>query len=96
VKGVSPNQMPVPMLERIIRLCSNPGDLIIDPFCGTGTAAVAAVRTGRRCIAFDLSAKCIDVAQVRVAQAVCAMTGQGPGSQQKLFADPQPGKEEVK
>ena len=67
--GVSPNQMPVPMLERIIRFCSNPGDLVCDAFLGTGTTGVAAVRMGRRFVGFDISKFCVQESEKRIAQA---------------------------
>jgi site-specific DNA-methyltransferase (adenine-specific) len=43
-----PTQKPLALLERIIGASSNPGDLVLDPFCGSGTAAVAAEKLGRQ------------------------------------------------
>lgn len=54
-----PNQMPVPMLERIIRLCSNPGDLVVDRFNGSGSTGEAALWLDRKYIGMDVSAGCI-------------------------------------
>jgi DNA modification methylase len=48
-----PTQKPQGLLERIIRVSSNPGDLVADFFCGSGTTAVAAARLGRKFIAND-------------------------------------------
>jgi len=48
-----PTQKPEALLERILLASSNPGDLVADFFCGSGTAAVAAARNGRRYIAVD-------------------------------------------
>ena len=45
---------PVPLVERCIRLWSNPGDLVLDPFGGIATTPVAAIRHGRRGLAFEL------------------------------------------
>jgi hypothetical protein len=45
--GKHPTQKPVALLERILLASSNPGDLILDPFLGSGTTAVAAVRLSR-------------------------------------------------
>ncbi len=53
--GWHPCQMPVALLERIILACSNPGDVILDPFAGSGTTLVAAARQGRRWVGVDLS-----------------------------------------
>lgn len=49
-----PTQKPLALYERIIRASSNPGDIVLDPFCGSGTTAVAAERLGRRWLAMDL------------------------------------------
>lgn len=50
-----PCQLPEAVLERVIRAASNPGDLVIDPFCGSGTTAAVAKRLGRRCLTCELS-----------------------------------------
>ena len=49
-----PTQKPLALYERIIRASSNPGDIALDPFCGSGTTAVAAERLGRQWIAMDI------------------------------------------
>ncbi len=49
-----PTQKPLALYERIIRAASNPGDLVLDPFCGSGTTAVAAERLGRRWLVMDI------------------------------------------
>ncbi len=48
-------QMPEQLLGRIIRLCSNPGDLVVDPFGGSGTTLVVAHKLARRWIGFEIS-----------------------------------------
>jgi len=48
-------QMPEQLLGRIIKACSNPGDLVLDPFGGSGTSLVVAKKLGRRFIGFELS-----------------------------------------
>ncbi len=50
-----PTQKPLALLERIINASSNPGDLVLDPFCGCGTAVVAAQKLGRRWIGIDIT-----------------------------------------
>jgi site-specific DNA-methyltransferase (adenine-specific) len=50
-----PCQMPEAVLERIIRVASNPGDLVIDPFAGSGTTLAVAKRLGRRFLGCELS-----------------------------------------
>lgn len=49
-----PCQLPVSLLERLILLTTEEGDIVLDPFVGTGTTAVAAKKLGRKYIGFDL------------------------------------------
>ena len=50
-----PTQKPVPLLKRIIAASSNPGDVVLDPFCGCGTTIEAAARLDRRWVGIDVS-----------------------------------------
>ena len=50
-----PTQKPVALLERIIRASSNEGDIVLDPFCGCGTAIAAAHKLGRNWIGIDIT-----------------------------------------
>jgi site-specific DNA-methyltransferase (adenine-specific) len=50
-----PTQKPLALLERLINASSNPGDSILDPFCGCGTAIVAAQKLGRKWIGIDIT-----------------------------------------
>jgi len=50
-----PTQKPLALLERIISASSNPGDIVLDPFCGCGTAVDAAQNLGRRWIGIDVT-----------------------------------------
>jgi DNA modification methylase len=61
-----PTQKPLALLERIIQASSNPGDLVMDPFCGCGTAVDAAERLGRRWIGMDISYLSIDLVETRL------------------------------
>lgn len=61
-----PTQKPLRISDRIIQVSSNPGQLIIDPWCGTGTALVSADRLGRRWMGCDISAEAIAIAQRRL------------------------------
>ena len=54
------------LLRRIVTASSNPGDLVVDAFCGSGTTAVVAAELGRRFIACDASAPAIAIATKRV------------------------------
>ena len=60
-----PTQKPLALLERVVRAASNPGDVVLDPFCGCGTAIAAARRLGRRWIGVDISAFAIDLIRDR-------------------------------
>jgi len=48
-----PTQKPIGVLRRIVRASSNPGDLVLDPFAGSGTAGAAAAELGRRFLLID-------------------------------------------
>ena len=50
-----PTQKPLKLLERIVQTSSNPGDVVLDPFCGCATACVAAEKLGRQWVGIDLS-----------------------------------------
>jgi site-specific DNA-methyltransferase (adenine-specific) len=60
------NQKPIPLIQRCITSHSNPGDLILDPFMGSGTTCVAAKMLGRKYIGIELEQKYIDIAQARL------------------------------
>jgi hypothetical protein len=61
-----PTQKPISLLERIIRVSSNEGDIVLDPFCGCGTAIVAAQATHRRWIGIDITHLAITVMKKRL------------------------------
>ena len=61
-----PTQKPEALLERIIQASSNPGDLVLDPFCGCGTAVVAAQKLGRQWIGIDITHVAITVMKHRL------------------------------
>ncbi len=61
-----PNQLPEKLLERVILSTSNPGDLVLDPFTGSGTTGVVAVALGRRFIGFEISEKFAASARERI------------------------------
>ena len=62
-----PTQKPVLLLERIIEICTDAGDLVLDPFCGSGTTLVAAKLLDRSSIGIDTSQEAVDLAQSRLA-----------------------------
>ena len=50
-----PTQKPLALLERIINASSNPGDMVLDPFCGCGTTIDAAEKLGRKWTGIDIT-----------------------------------------
>ena len=65
-----PAQFPMSVIDRIVKACSNPGDLIFDPFIGSGTTADVAVRTGRRVVGFEIKAEYLDIAVERIEKSI--------------------------
>ena len=64
--GKHPTQKPIALLERCILASTNDGDLVLDPFLGGGTTAVACARLKRRCVGLDLSLEHVQLAANRV------------------------------
>jgi site-specific DNA-methyltransferase (adenine-specific) len=64
-----PTQKPLALLERIIQASSNPGDVVLDPFCGCGTAVHAAQRLGRTWIGIDVTCLAIGLIERRLMDA---------------------------
>jgi len=62
-----PTQKPVRLLERIVAASSRPGDLVLDPFAGSGTTGVAAARLGRRWLLVDRNPAAVEIARTRLA-----------------------------
>jgi site-specific DNA-methyltransferase (adenine-specific) len=65
-----PAPFPVALVERCIHLLTYAGDVVLDPFMGSGTTAVAAVNTGRRFIGYDTDPRYVERARERVASMV--------------------------
>ncbi|HJQ30702.1 MAG TPA: site-specific DNA-methyltransferase [Pyrinomonadaceae bacterium] len=64
--GKHPTQKPEALLDRILRASTNPRDLVLDPFCGSGTTGVACARLGRRFVGIDLVGSYLDIAVARL------------------------------
>ncbi len=62
-----PTQKPLALLERVIALSSTPGDVVLDPFCGCGTAVDAAQKLGRKWIGIDIAFPAIQIIEKRLA-----------------------------
>ena len=68
-KTVHPCQFPIELVERLVLAFTNPGDLVIDPYMGVGSAACASVLHKRRAAGADLSEEFIEIAKQRIEQA---------------------------
>jgi site-specific DNA-methyltransferase (adenine-specific) len=64
-----PTQKPVSLAEHFIRLHTQPGDTVLDPFMGSGTTGVACINTGRNFIGVELDPKYYVMAQQRIEKA---------------------------
>jgi len=68
--GKHPTQKPEALLERVVLSSTNTGDLVLDPFCGSGTTGAVAVRHGRRFIGIDMDKTYLeDIARKRLEDA---------------------------
>ncbi len=61
-----PTEKPLDFIKKLVRISSNPGDLVLDPFMGSGTTAAAAKEQGRHFIGFELNSEYIDIAKTRL------------------------------
>ncbi len=67
-----PTQKPLALLELLIGACCEPGGLVLDPCCGSGTTLVAGLRLGRTVLGFDTSERAVALARSRLAREVGA------------------------
>ena len=67
--GPRPAPFPVALAERVIRLYSYVDDVVLDPFMGSGTTAVAAVQNQRHYVGFDISEEYCTLAEERIIRA---------------------------
>ena len=85
-------QMPIAVLDRIIKAASNPGDVVLDPFNGSGTTVVAAALLGRNYVGIDQSAEYVDYARKRLEHALDVAAAQNvngkPGAAVAAAIDP--------
>ncbi len=77
-----PTQKPLALLERIIQTSSHPGDVVLDPFCGCGTAIAAAQKLGRKWIGIDITHLSITLQKYR-------LEGMFPGIQFEVRGEPE-------
>ena len=90
-----PAPFPIALPERLIHLHTYVGDLVLDPFMGSGSTAVAAVRTGRHYIGYDTDRAYVEAAEARLARetAAAAVTAADPASPVAVRLDPGAGRD---
>ena len=66
LEGKHPTQKPEYLLERIILASTEKGQVILDPFCGSGTTGVEAVKYGRKFIGIDVSEEYMEISKKRL------------------------------
>jgi DNA modification methylase len=77
-QGKHPTQKPIAVVQRCLLASTQPGDLVLDPFLGGGTTAVAAVKTKRKCVGIESEPQHATLAVARVKMAI--------GSTEEMFA----------
>ena len=80
-----PTQKPQALLERIITSSSNPGDVVLDPFCGCGTAVAAAEKLGRNWMGIDVTHLAVALMKSRIKTAFSLL----PGRDYQVVGEPQ-------
>ena len=75
VRVQHPAPFPVELPQKLMELYTYAGDLVVDPFCGSGSTLVAAARCGRDAVGYDLDPKYVEIALARLAGAEAAPVG---------------------
>ena len=65
-----PTQKPLDIIKRFIKVSSNEGDIVLDPFLGSGTTAVACKQLKRKCLGIEISKEYCDISKKRLAQEI--------------------------
>jgi site-specific DNA-methyltransferase (adenine-specific) len=66
LEGIHPTQKPLEVLKRLVAMCTNEGDTVLDPFCGSGTTGVACVLLERNFIGIDLDQSYLELSSRRM------------------------------
>lgn len=81
-----PAPYPVELAERLVRMFSFAGDIVLDPFSGTGSTAVAAIRTGRSSISIEVEEKYHNMASTRIRNESLLVASRGIGAANATFS----------
>jgi site-specific DNA-methyltransferase (adenine-specific) len=88
VERVHPTQKPVELMVDLVGLFTDPDDLVLDPFCGSGTTGIACLRQGRRFVGIEIEPRWAKLATQRLqAEQQCSSLGAVRAGQQPLFRD---------
>ena len=78
--GKHPTQKPLALIKRCLRAGTNEGDVVVDPFAGSGSTGVAAIELGRRFIGIEVDPEFIDISIRRLSEKpVSSSDGRGTG-----------------
>ena len=72
IHGGYPSEKPSEISEILVKQSSTAGELVVDPFCGSGSVGVAAVRSGRRFLGGDVCREAVEIAQARLSELALA------------------------
>jgi modification methylase len=85
-KNPHPTMKPASLMMELLSLFTDPDDIILDPFCGSGTTGVAAIRLGRRFIGIEREPKWAELSRERIAAEASGSTLQAArAGQEPLF-----------
>jgi site-specific DNA-methyltransferase (adenine-specific) len=84
---VHPNEKPVELIRLFLAAHASPGDLVLDPFAGSGSTGVAAEQLGLPFIGFDLDPKHVEASNVRLTQGRAVLKGHSAGQSALQFTD---------
>jgi DNA modification methylase len=84
-KDQHPTEKPIELLEFFIKLHSEEGETILDPFCGYGSTGMACMRLNRNFIGIDLNPECTEIAEKRIKAVHSGMSHRSDPAQMSLF-----------
>jgi site-specific DNA-methyltransferase (adenine-specific) len=75
--GLHPTQKPVKLMQALIELTTQKGQIVLDPFCGSGTTLAAARNVERRCLGFESNIEFVEIARRRLEEDLFAAVKPG-------------------